>query len=230
MIDFSTVKGITIPEGVVKKIECNGVVLWKASSYEIISGLLEFVLWAFEGVNIDTTDYDFSEHTLTLYNPDDMSQMVNLSYDYNDYIPSLSNYVGWVFRGLAPEDVENGNTSSYGWYQITNDSNFGPYEFANEGGFIEVWFYLSHVYKVELDNEPGGGSDSGDSGDTGGTTTQYCACGAPLDENGNCTEMNGPGCEGWVDEDTVYCPFCGAVAEPHSELEGMWNCPNCGDF
>lgn len=29
-MDFSSVKKITIPEGVVKKIECNGIVLWKS--------------------------------------------------------------------------------------------------------------------------------------------------------------------------------------------------------
>lgn len=28
-MDFSTLKAITIPEGIVKKIECNGVVLWE---------------------------------------------------------------------------------------------------------------------------------------------------------------------------------------------------------
>lgn len=33
MIDFSNLKSLTIPEGEVKKIECNGVVLWEAVSY-----------------------------------------------------------------------------------------------------------------------------------------------------------------------------------------------------
>ena len=33
MIDFSNLKSLTIPEGEVKKIECNGVVLWEALAY-----------------------------------------------------------------------------------------------------------------------------------------------------------------------------------------------------
>ena len=32
MIDFSTLKGLTVPEGVVTKIEANGVVLWELKS------------------------------------------------------------------------------------------------------------------------------------------------------------------------------------------------------
>lgn len=31
MIDFSTLQSLTIPEGVVTKIECGGVVLWQAA-------------------------------------------------------------------------------------------------------------------------------------------------------------------------------------------------------
>ena len=33
MIDFSNLKSLTIPEGEVKKIECDGVVLWEAVAY-----------------------------------------------------------------------------------------------------------------------------------------------------------------------------------------------------
>lgn len=36
MIDFSTVTGITVPEGVVTKIECGGVVLWERISDTVI--------------------------------------------------------------------------------------------------------------------------------------------------------------------------------------------------
>lgn len=36
MIDFSTVKEITIPEGAVKKIVCNGVELWKAGYTNLV--------------------------------------------------------------------------------------------------------------------------------------------------------------------------------------------------
>ena len=34
-MNFATLKGLTIPEGVVKKIECDGVVLWKVDECEL---------------------------------------------------------------------------------------------------------------------------------------------------------------------------------------------------
>lgn len=45
------------------------------------------------------------------------------------------------------------------------------------------------------------------------------ACGAPLDENGNCSEMNGPGCDGY--EEPRYCSGCGEPLDENGNCSVM---------
>ena len=71
-------------------------------------------------------------------------------------------------------------------------------------------------------DEPGGG----DSPEYSGVCS---ACGAPLDENGNCSEMNGFGCDGNDAAPYGNCPECGAALEQTDY--GALHCPDgCGDF
>ena len=69
-------------------------------------------------------------------------------------------------------------------------------------------------------DEPGGG-DSPDE-------PRYCSCGALIGENG-CTEMNGPGCDGWTEEVTLTCDgICGQTFTG-TEYSAGDNCPECGE-
>ena len=56
-----------------------------------------------------------------------------------------------------------------------------------------------------------------------------CSCGAPLDDDGKCTMMEGPACVGWEEtEVTLTCDgACGLTFTGHYE-EGQ-TCPNCGE-
>ena len=199
MIDFSTVKKIVIPEGEVKKIEWNGIVLWKASAYEIISGLLSYADWGitdceyvFDAYNggheggeevlegdswncycihcggsiyevegdcdgnwIDNSYYtDLSTSVLTLYNPENMTETYQITYNPNESELSIpSSKIGWVFRGDSNRATDYTHLEYDGWYMTTADSIITTGgELLSEGGITySAYCTVTNVYKVSID-------------------------------------------------------------------------------
>ena len=90
-MDFSTVKGLTIPEGEVIKITCGTNVLWEAITVENKWNLLERT--EFRGQRADATFY---------FNPTNSAHKMNLSEDiwinggmrYSSNVYYYSNYNG----------------------------------------------------------------------------------------------------------------------------------------
>lgn len=195
MIDFSTLKGLTIPEGIVKQIASGGVVLWKREKYHITGDLIKMLVWASYSQpvyeehgghswypepdddlwycsNCDATSpngededgcpgnvtyvWDWPSPTLTLCNPEDMANTVNIKWDDETDTPDISRYHGWLFQvGSA-------------WYMVAEGSYLLCDHSYNEGdgasGSEDFYFRISAAYPVEIDGDGSGGGDNGDPG------------------------------------------------------------------
>lgn len=222
MIDFSTLKGLTIPEGIVKQIASGGVVLWKREKYHITGDLIKMLVWASYSQpvyeehgghswypepdddlwycsNCDATSpngededgcpgnvtyvWDWPSPTLTLCNPEDMANTVNIKWDDETDTPDISRYHGWLFQvGSA-------------WYMVAEGSYLLCDHSYNEGdgasGSEDFYFRISAAYPVEIDEDGSGGGDNGD--------------------------------------DYVICDICGTTFPTKDGYAEYQACPKCGD-
>jgi hypothetical protein len=121
MIDFSTLRGLTIPEGVVTKIESGGVVLWNANTIKVVYnlGVLNFSYLSF---------LKFYSVTTYANTPPDETNLPNAIKIDDEVIstPVVNNMEKQIDLGASFPDEANKfsitllkNVSSNGLYQVT---------------------------------------------------------------------------------------------------------------
>jgi hypothetical protein len=145
-MNFATVKGGAIPDGVVKQIACDGVVLWKKSGIIVDDTLIACVWWGLdyyswseeEREDPETGDIYYEEvwhdeievPALTIYDPESYNSSTgrfSVSYTWDGSLSVeelVSRYSGWLFEGstdyeIVYPDVQLGTS---GWYMITDQT------------------------------------------------------------------------------------------------------------
>ena len=123
-MDFSTVKSITIPEGNVTKIECNGVTLWSAVEPRIPSAYRE-VEWISAAASVGAyIDLGFAYDTAaTIYLDQWLNGTKTTTYPFG-----AANSTGILRCMLTSPDGESAHSS--GFYG-SNGVNYGASSIAN---------------------------------------------------------------------------------------------------
>ena len=163
MIDFSTVKKITIPEGVVKKIVCAGVTLWKSFTNQVRNSIgsdkqpFNGGLGYWNGQELSGSSGSQrtgTNYTCTGFIPVKQGDTIRIK-GCNWYSTKATNYIVAYTSSFG----HWGTTSSAGghYYNTTNNPNQKTIENAFQGGIFDIQSDVSTIV-VGAGNNAGAGS------------------------------------------------------------------------
>jgi len=115
------------------------VVEENTAAYEITGDLISSIVW---DTSYGTSDdngqsYDYQSTTLTLYNPNDLSETAEFICEWG-VMPDISSYAEWIF----------GVNGSY--YLTTERSELDCYDENGGPDGVDVFFTISNVYPIQM--------------------------------------------------------------------------------